>query len=154
MIRTPPLERLIVSNARHFPVRRGKLRAVDALWRLASGDRSTRRLVTLTHGGFKVPCDLSEMLQRQLYFFGSYFVEEHIIRCWQREARQARMVFDVGANASLAAPAIRADLTVHAFEPSPEIADRLRQTVALNGLQMGCRPSMYIGRRCIATPAM
>jgi FkbM family methyltransferase len=43
----------------------------------------------------------------------------------------------VGANAgiySLAALAIQRDATVHAFEPTPEIAARLRATAKLNGL--------------------
>jgi FkbM family methyltransferase len=47
------------------------------------------------------------------------------------------VVFDVGANAgifSLAAIAVQHDATVHAFEPTPEIATRLRETAALNRL--------------------
>ena len=67
-------------------------------------------------------CDLSEMLQRQFYFFGTYFVEEHILTCWEQEAKGARVIFDVGANAgifSLAALAVQRDATVHAFEPTP-----------------------------------
>jgi FkbM family methyltransferase len=134
----PVLEPLLISYARHFPIRRGKLRLVEALSPLTFGNRGRQRLAELTHGGFKVPCDLSEMLQRQLYFFGTYFIEENIIRCWQHAARQAAVVFDVGANAgiySLAALAVQPDLAVHAFEPTPEIAARLRQTAALNGLQ-------------------
>jgi FkbM family methyltransferase len=134
----PVLERLLISYARHFPIRRGKLRLVDALWPLAFGDRGIKRLAELKHGGFKVPCDLDEILQRQLYFFGTYFVEENIIRCWQHAARQATVMFDVGANAgiySLAALAVQPDLVAHAFEPTPEIAARLRRTAALNGLR-------------------
>jgi FkbM family methyltransferase len=137
-MRPPVLERLLISYAGHFPIRRGKLRLVNALWPFAVGDRGTQRLAELKHGRFKVPCDLNEMLQRQLYFFGTYFIEEHIISCWQHAAREASVIFDVGANAgiySLAALAVQPDVAVHAFEPTPEIADRLRQTAALNGLQ-------------------
>lgn len=82
-------------------------------------------------------CDLSEMLQRQFYFFGTYFIEEPILRCWETAAKGAKVVFDVGANAgiySLAALAIQPDAAVHAFEPTPEIASRLRATAKLNGL--------------------
>ena len=53
----------------------------------------------------------------------------------RREGRQ--VIFDVGANAgiySLAALAIQRDATVHAFEPTPEIATRLRAMAKLNGL--------------------
>jgi FkbM family methyltransferase len=134
----PRFERLLVSYGRQFPLRRGKLRMVNALWPLAVSAQDTRRLAKLKHGGFKVYCDLNEMLQRQLYFFGTYFVEEHIIRCWEHAARQASVVFDVGANAgiySLAALAVKPDLEVHAFEATPEIAARLLETAALNGLK-------------------
>jgi FkbM family methyltransferase len=52
-------------------------------------------------------------------------------------ANGAKVVIDVGANAgiySLAALAIQPDATVHAFEPTPEIAARLRATAKLNAL--------------------
>jgi FkbM family methyltransferase len=84
-----------------------------------------------------MPCDLTEMLQRQFYFFGTYFMEEHILRCWQNAAKGAKVVMDGGANAgiySLAALAIQHDATVYAFEPTPEIATRLRETAKLNEL--------------------
>jgi FkbM family methyltransferase len=139
MLATHPsaLESLLVSYARRFPIRRGKLRVVDSLWRAAAGERSTRRLADLRHGGLKMPCDLTEMLQRQFYFFGTYFLEEHILECWESAAKDAKLVLDVGANAgiySLAALAAQRDATVHAFEPTPEIAARLRETANLNGL--------------------
>src|SRR6202022_190734 len=66
-----------------------------------------------------------------------YFLEEDILSCWEAMAKGAKVVFDVGANAgiySLAALAIQADATVHAFEPTPEIATRLRATAKINGL--------------------
>jgi len=137
-MRPPVLERLLISYGRHFPIRRGKLRLVDALWPRQLAIGGTRRFAKLKYGGFSIPCDLNEMLQRQLYFFGTYFVEENIIRCWQHAAREARVIFDMGANAgiySLAALATQPDLVVHAFEPTPEIAARLRQTAASNVLQ-------------------
>jgi FkbM family methyltransferase len=137
-MRVPALEALLVSYARHFPIRRGKLRLVNALWPLGVGGGNTRRLAELKYGGLKAPCDLNELLQRQLYFFGTYFIEEHIIRCWQDAVRDANVIFDVGANAgiySLSALAVQPHIAVHAFEPTPEIAARLRQTAALNGLQ-------------------
>lgn len=132
------LEHLLLFYARRFPVRRGKLRVIDSLWRKAAGRQSTLRLAQLKHGGLQMNCDLSELLQRQLYFFGTYFVEEYILACWMNEVRGARVVFDVGANAgiySLAALSVQRDCDVHAFEPTPEIVQRLRQTAILNGLQ-------------------
>jgi FkbM family methyltransferase len=77
------------------------------------------------------------MLQRQYYFFGTYFLEDYILECWENAAIGARVVLDVGANAgiySLAALARQRDAIIHAFEPTPEIAARLRRTANLNGL--------------------
>lgn len=130
-------EALLVWYARHFPIRRGKLRIVNRLWRAAIGDQGTVRVASLKHGGFRMPCDLRQMLQRQYYFFGTYFLEEVVLRCWENEARNARMILDIGANAgiySLAALGIQPDATVHAFEPTPEIAQRLRETSSMNEL--------------------
>ena len=130
-------ENVLMMYARRFPVRRGKLRVVDRMWQTGLSGRSTHRIATLKHGGFKVPCDLSEMLQRQFYFFGTYFLEEDLLRCWVALSKGAKVVLDVGANAgiySLAAIAAQPDVVVHAFEPTPEIATRLRATAELNHL--------------------
>src|ERR1700683_3282404 len=135
--RPSALERFLVFYARRFPIRRGKLRVINLLWRAAVGEQSKPRVATLSHGGFKMSCDLTEMLQRQFYFFGTYFLEEDVLRCWEAVAKGAKVILDVGANAgiySLAALAIQPDATVHAFEPTPEIAARLRVTTKLNGL--------------------
>src|SRR5215471_19478318 len=85
-------ERLLVAYARHFPVRRGKIRLIEALLRVAAGHRGTRRLATLRHGGLRLPCELGEMLQRQYYFFGTYFLEEHILACWEKAAKGASII--------------------------------------------------------------
>jgi len=131
------LENTLVAYARHFPLRRGKLRLVDSLWRQAAGQGGFQREAVIRHGGFRVPCNISEMLQRQFYYFGTYFLEQDILACWEKQAKTARTVFDIGANAgifSLAALGANPGAMVHAFEPTPEIAARLRATVALNGL--------------------
>lgn len=131
-------ENVLMMYARRFPIRRGKLRVIDRMWQTGLSGRNTHRIATLKHGGFKVPCDLSEMLQRQFYFFGTYFLEEDLLRCWVGLSKGARVVLDVGANAgiySLAAIAAQPDVVVHAFEPTPEIAARLRATAELNHLE-------------------
>jgi FkbM family methyltransferase len=131
------VERLLIAYARGFPIRRGKMRIINALWRSGAG-AGHLRLAALRRGGMVMPCDLEEMLQRQFYFFGTYFLEEHILDCWAAAARAARTVFDVGANAgiyALEALASGPQVQAHAFEPTPEIAARLRETCALNGLE-------------------
>jgi FkbM family methyltransferase len=130
-------EELLILYARRFPVRRGKLRIVDALWRATTGRNGSHRFAILKYGGFKVQCDLNQMLQRQFYFFGTYLLEENVLRCWMDAAADAKVVFDVGANAgiySLAALATQPSAAVHAFEPTPEIAVQLRADAQLNGL--------------------
>lgn len=136
----PALEKLLVGYARHFPLRKAKLRIVNALWRAANGKRDTIRLATLKYGGFKIFCDIREDLQRQLYFFGTYLIEETILSVWQNQAKRARIILDVGANLgiySFAALASEPKAIVHAFEPTPEIAAQLRKAAELNGLKLG-----------------
>lgn len=130
-------ESALIAYARHFPLRRGKMRVVNALWRRAAGAGGFKREAVLRHGGFRLPCDISEMLQRQFYYFGTYFLEDGILACWENQARAAQTIFDIGANAgifSLAALAANPRAQVHAFEPTPEIAARLRTTAAMNSL--------------------
>jgi len=70
-------------------------------------------------------------------FFGTYFLEEQLLSVWQQQAKGAKVIFDVGANLgiySFAALAVEPNATVHAFEPTPEIANQLRDAAALNGL--------------------
>jgi hypothetical protein len=58
----PAFERALMAYARKFPVRKGKLRVIDRLWRAASGSRGAARLANFRYGGFKMPCDLTEMM--------------------------------------------------------------------------------------------
>src|SRR4051812_11728527 len=125
------LENVLVLYARRFPLRLGKMRLVDLLWKAASGSRGSMRIAELKHGHFRMQCNLGEMLQRQYFFFGTYFLEEEILNCWEKCAHSANIVFDVGSNAgifSLAALGVRGEAVVHAFEPTPELAHGLQQT--------------------------
>jgi FkbM family methyltransferase len=147
--RRSTFERLLVAYARRFPVRRGKLRIIDRFWQMTLGASDRHRVATLKYGGFQMSCDLSEMLQRQFYFFGTYFLEESLLACWQAMAKGAKVVLDVGANAgiySLAALAVQSDATIHAFEPTPEIANKLRATAKLNGLD-----HLYVHEAAVST---
>lgn len=78
-------------------------------------------------------CDLQHFIQRQLYFLGCYEPEQ--VSLWMKLARQAEVIFDVGANVgvyALAAAAANPAATVHAFEPTPELAARLGVNIGLN----------------------
>lgn len=136
-MRPSALEAALIWYARRFPVCRGKLRLIDALWQVGAAGAGPMRMAKLLYGNYKLPCDLRETLQRQFYFFGTYFLEQLLLECWQKLATDARTVFDIGANAgiySLAALSSNPGASVYAFEPTPEIAARLRSTAELNAL--------------------
>jgi FkbM family methyltransferase len=64
--------------------------------------------------------------------------EPHSIRLWCRLAKDASAILDVGAHVgvfSLAAASLRKDIQIHAFEPNPFTAARLRVNKHLNGFE-------------------
>lgn len=131
-----PMEQLLLAYARNAPLNWGKYRLINLLWRLAAGE-NLRREAKLLYGGLRLACDLDELIQRQLYFFGTHFLERGHLDVWQSLTRTSATIFDIGANAgiySLAALAANPRAMLHAFEPTPEIAARLRQTRQLNNL--------------------
>jgi hypothetical protein len=72
---------------------------VDRFWQTTPDARDRHRVATLKYGGFQMFCDLSEMLRRQFYVLGTYFLEEDVLACWQVMAKGATVVLDLGANA-------------------------------------------------------
>jgi FkbM family methyltransferase len=131
---TDILERTLIAYGRYCPIRRGKLRLVEMLWRSVAQGSALR--TAHLNCGYRMQVDLREALQRQYYFTGTYLTEEAVLRAWRREARQAAVIFDVGANQgiySLEALAANPRAVVHAFEPTQEIAAGLRRTAAMNG---------------------
>ena len=129
-------ECLLVFYARYFPIRKGKLRIVNLLWRQVVKGNYLRD-AKLLYGDFRITCDVRQMLQRQLYFFGTYFLERNMIEVWRNFAEQLDIIFDLGANSgiySLAAISVNPKASVFAFEPTPEIAERLRRIRQINNL--------------------
>src|SRR5262245_47047510 len=124
--------RLLASYVRSFPVNKGKARVVSLLWKPLSFGRYVRE-TRLRQANVRVRCDISRLVQRQLYFFGAY--EEENCDWWVRMAKQARTVFDVGANVglySLLAGAVNPQAAIHAFEPTTEVFDALIENLRLN----------------------
>lgn len=131
----PILEKLLLAYIRSFPIRRGKYRLVERFGRGGKGQHGFIRRARLKYGGYEMDCDLRMMLQRQFYFFGTYFLEERVLARWSELAKDARFVLDIGANAgifSLAAAASSPTSQIHAFEPTPEIVRHFQQTVEHN----------------------
>ncbi len=131
------MEKLLWFYARWFPVSKGKYSLVQRFGRgdVARGDFI--RQSQLIYGNYTMECDLRKMMQRQFYFFGTYFLEERMLSSWCDQAKNASVVFDIGANAgiySLAAAASNPAALIHAFEPTPDIAEHLEGTLARNKL--------------------
>jgi FkbM family methyltransferase len=91
---------------------------------------------TLSQADVTINCDLTSFIQRQLFFWGSY--EEKYCQHWMRLARQASIIFDVGANVgvyTLLAAAVNSQADIHAFEATPEIARLLKENIDLNEMK-------------------
>ena len=132
------LESLLSFYARYFPWRRGKYRIIERFGARPNAAGSFVRRACLVYGYYKMDCDLRKHLQRQFYYFRTYFLEERILTTWLRYSADATLDFDVGANTGiyiLAAASISPLIEIHAFEPTPEIASHLRATAEINGLE-------------------
>jgi FkbM family methyltransferase len=80
-------------------------------------------------------CDLNFVLQRQFYFFGTYYLERENLACWEAHSKNAKVIFDVGANLgiySLCATAISPKARIYSFEPTPSLVSHLKQTLTYN----------------------
>ena len=117
---------------RSFPMSKGKARALALLWRPLSFGQY-RRQTTLRQANIRINCDLTQFIQRHLYFYGGY--EEQQCQRWVQLARDARTVFDIGANVglySLLAAAANSKASVHAFEPTPGLVTAMLDHIELN----------------------
>lgn len=118
--------------ARSFPIAKGKNRLVALLWKPLSFGQYERQ-ATLRQAKVKMSCDLTQMLQRHFYFFGGY--EETECEHWMKLAGESKVIFDVGSNVglySLLAAKVNPQAQIHAFEPTPEVFQRLQENLALN----------------------
>jgi FkbM family methyltransferase len=128
------LENLAKSYCRFSPLQKGKLRIANQVSDFCIGQGSEHRTAKL-NCGYTIQCDLHKLLQRQYYFFGTYFTERLALKDWQGYAAKAQTIFDIGANLgiySLEASAINPSARIFAIEPTPAIAQHLRQTCQSN----------------------
>lgn len=93
-------------------------------------------LFDTTYGqGLHVRCDLRDSVQSSIFYRGVY--EPRVTEVFLKELRPGDNVLDLGANVGyftlLAAHAVGTTGAVHAFEPSYELAERLRADVKQNG---------------------
>jgi FkbM family methyltransferase len=97
---------------------------------------ATAPLPTRLPNGCRVRCDLTDHVQRHMWFLGAYEPVESFL--FSRLLRPGMTVIDAGANVGqytlLASTAIGREGAVHGFEPAPENFARLRQHVQENSL--------------------
>jgi FkbM family methyltransferase len=131
---------------RYFPMRRGKERLLQWLWKPLSFG-CYRRITTLKDIPVEVECDLTQWIQRHLYFFGEY--EPGEVAFWSRLSRKAAMIFDVGANVgiySLSAAVNNQHAMIHAFEPTPEVFATLQANLRRNHCDGVTTHNMAVGK--------
>jgi FkbM family methyltransferase len=141
------MRRLLQYYVRNFPIDRGKGRAISFLWKTLSKNLPGPLEAQLTQADVKVICHLNQMLQRQLYFWGSY--EKDCCAQWIRLAQSAETIFDIGANVglySLLAARSNPSAQIHAFEPTAAANELLRTNIALNGFRNITVNNCGIGR--------
>ena len=126
------LRTLVYHYCRLGPVQRGKDRLVSTTLPLLEPDKKPVPIV----GGARMVADISDDLQRRIYFFGCH--EPETTQLIFGILRPGDTFIDLGANigyytviaGSLVGPAG----AVHSFEPIPEIFSSLKENVALNAL--------------------
>jgi FkbM family methyltransferase len=89
-------------------------------------------------GQLRLELNLQDDLSRNWYFWGYAGFEPGLTRLWRRLVASRQCVFDIGANvgyyALYAANLLNEHGTVHAFEPSPHVFERLWRNAQLNQL--------------------
>lgn len=141
------LHPVIYAYMRHFPLTRGKRRLLSRVRQSFLPGQPIRR-TRLEVANILMECDLRHYIQGQLYFLGYYEPEQ--VAFWMKLAKQAEVIFDVGANVglySLAAAASNPSATIHAFEPTPEVMERFQTNIALNQCQHVIANPLAVGQR-------
>ncbi|MEO5891608.1 MAG: FkbM family methyltransferase [Ferruginibacter sp.] len=97
-------------------------------------------------------------LENELFWKGLFDGwEKYSMRAWARLSKDAKVIFDIGANTgiySLVAKAKNRDASVHAFEPFQAIYKKLVHNVEINGYDIQCNctaVSNYTGDAVIYT---
>ena len=123
---------LVWQYCRRMPVEKGKGRLMVKTRQLVTPHKAVSSLP----GGGRIETDLSDHVQRQIYFLGYY--ERRITDIVTETLGPGDTFVDVGANVGyytvLAGLLVGPCGVVHSFEPIPEIYESLKENVALNGL--------------------
>lgn len=119
----------------YSPLRKGKVRLYLFAMSLCS-EKPGNRVVT-TFDGRKIHVNLASGISDPVYFLGEY--EREISKLVIKLVRKGDVCFDVGANygwyASLFRSLCGTEGQVHAFEPLPDLFEKLERNMALTGDQ-------------------
>ena len=125
---------LALAYGRALPAHPGKWRVVDAL---AGAEAPAAPKGPVRRQGITWDLDPTGLVQRAVYYLGHY--EIHETRWWNRVLKPGWTVCDIGANfgyySMLAAKGAGEGARVRAFEPHPDLQDRIARNVALNGFE-------------------
>ena len=123
---------LVRHYCRRIPVRQGKTKLMFHCRRLVTPYVGE----TLLDFGGKFQVDLTDNIQRQIYFQGHY--EPEITDLIKRTLKPGDTFVDIGANTGyytvLASLLVGSEGTVHSFEPIPYIFSEMQANVSLNSL--------------------
>jgi FkbM family methyltransferase len=134
---TPEVERLLtVSAVNAASLLRGYPRALERFARVTRKyvDWRGRTVVCRTRFGARIPCDLSDLIQRKIAYFGIW--EPNLTGYLRRALAPGNVFVDVGANigyyALLGAKLVGPQGLVVAIEASPKIFASLSENIARN----------------------
>ncbi|HRZ49576.1 MAG TPA: FkbM family methyltransferase, partial [Bacteroidales bacterium] len=132
-------------NSRYFfryilkscPVRTGKIPVLNLLTRLGIA-RNFTAVITFDEN-IRVQVDLDDWIQKQIFFFGSYLLEQQETRYWCKSVKQGEIILDIGANIGyyslLASKRIGGRGRIYAFEAAPETFKKLSANIQRNEIE-------------------
>ena len=134
------VKRLLIAYGRHFPVERGKKRVIEYAARRFKWRES---IEAETEFGIKMVLDLSQYVQRQIYFRGVY--EKYILELMKSLQKKYNfdLMLDIGANTgqhSLFMAVLDNPPHIISFEPDASTFQCLTKNIFINNLQTHIKP--------------
>lgn len=121
-----------ISRLINFP---GKERILRYLYSPDRKNRNSTSFQVKYDGDSLINIDTTSFIEWKIFFFGYY--EPDVIKIFKKYIKRGDFVVDVGANIgahTLVFSKLAGDGGVFAFEPHPQIADRLRKNLELNNI--------------------
>ncbi len=130
-------KKLLKLYLRYVPIRKGKKLIMNSLSPLIVGQGYQE--IAYFDRGLRMLLDLDDWIQRQIYYFGYYFMEREETKIFQNLLRPGDIFMDIGANVGVytlqAASRVEPSGHVYAFEPIDANFRRLNYNVQMNRLK-------------------